>query len=253
MGGVLVNPTQVDSKSGVLTLFGPKSQEQRSVTFDVGDKAYTLVAFNLAVGQKATLYNVARVEGTIRESIFIYNDYTIELTSDRPVAFIALTGTYRFVLNAPVGNVVLKAYPQEAKKRPVAPVKSDLVNSMQLIAGVPSDTLQVQERVYTVAAYNLGLDDTVGIYYTFNGMDALYATLSADKSIEFLDFTGDYRFQSNVDCVITIRPNYVEFENPYITKGDKGENGTNGTDGAPGPQGPPGETVLPDVIDGGNF
>lgn len=230
MAGVLLNAVQVDSKSGILTLFGPDSQAPRSVAFDVNDKAYMLVAYNLQVGQKITLMSVAQVDSTVRETVFSYNENTMELTPAVPTGLVAFTGTYRAVLNAAAaGNVVLKAYPQRADNRPIAPVQSDIVNSIALTAGILSPIFQVQDKVFTLTAYDLDSLDTVDVFCAYAGYSAYVATLNGLNTTMALDRTGDYRFLASKDCVVTIRPNYVEFENPYINKGEKGD---------PGPIGP---------------
>jgi hypothetical protein len=204
-------------------------QEVRSYTFDVVDKAYMLVAYNLAPGQKISIYNVALVDGTVRESLFTYNGNTLELTYDKPSCLVAFTGTYRAVLNTPVGNVVLKAYPQQAENLPVSPVQSDIVNSIALMAGVLSPIIQVQDKVFVLTAYDLVGADTVDIFIAYGSYNAYLATLIADNTTRPLDRTGDYRLLASKDCVVTIRPNHVDFQNPYVNKGDKGD---------PGPIGP---------------
>lgn len=237
MTGVLIGIEQVDSKSGVLTLFGRDVTATRSVTFDVGAKPYTLVAFNLLPGQTATLYNVAQMgDNTVRESIFQYNGTKVELNYTQPVGLVALTGTYRLILNQPKGAAVIKAYPQEVVDKVVSPVQSDIINSMALKAGVPSPTLQILNKPYTVIAYGLPVGASVEVYNTYDGYDAHFGTITPSNTAAFLEWSGDYRFVSNVDCLLTLRPNYVEFRNPYITKGDPGTNGTNGIDGAGGGQ-----------------
>jgi hypothetical protein len=229
MAGVLLSTPQVDSKSGILTLFGPQMQDTRSYTFDVGDKPYLLVAYNLSPGQAIGIYNVAQVDGTTRESLFSYNGNTLTLTANAPTCVVAFTGTYRAVLNTPVGNVVLKAYPQQAVNLPVSPVQSDIVNSIALTAGVFSPIIQILDKVFTVKAYDLVGGDTVDIFCAYEGFNAYIATLTAAQTTHPLDKTGDYRLLASKNCVVTIRPNHVDFQNPYVNKGDKGD---------PGPIGP---------------
>lgn len=245
MGGILLQPKQIDSKSGLLTLIDKQSNSQWSPDFEVVSTPYMLVAYSLLANEKVSLHHVARLGSGVKQSPFTLNGSAIELTLAAPSTLVALSGVYRATITATaLGRAILHAIPQHKTASLPSPPKSADINSVTLKAGAYSPTILVYARPHTITVFDLPIGGYVEVFVTAGGvLAAPYSVLGVpviltpDNTTAFLDRTGEYSFRASHDCIILITPNYVEFDNPYITKGEKGDRGAAGADGAmtPGP------------------
>lgn len=240
MAGVPLHVRQVDSRNGVLTLFDNYSAENRSPIIEVTNKAYLLVAYNLLPGQKITVVNVGRYKTWVQESPFVVNGNPMELTSESPTALLAITGSYRLILSSGLRTVFAMAFPQNAAGR-VSPVQSDEIYRLELEPDGISEIIQVVDTPKTVTVYGATVGDLVRVLSVYNGLTAPFAqhgqplVLTGANSVGFLDRTGDYVLQTAASGISAIvRPNYVDYQNPYLLKGEKGDPGTPGGGGTGG-------------------
>lgn len=244
MPGVLLQPVQIDSKSGLLTLFDHRSQDVWSPSFEITSRPYMLVAYGLIGAQKATVYHIARLPNGIKQSPFIYDGTPLELTANSPNVLLAASGTYRVTLSGGVGSVVLLAIPQVSMvDSPPSPNKSAEVRVIELEAGVFSEAIQVYSRPRTIALLDPPVWGVVEVYISAGGLLTPYSVLGApvvlseSNTTVFLDRTGEYVFKASLGCTLLDTINYISFLNPYINKGEKGDIGP------AGPAGPAGVAV----------
>lgn len=234
MAGVLLQARQIDSKSGVLTLFDPMSTDTSSPTFEVTYKPYLLVAYGLEPGQSVTLYSIARLPTGDKECVFTFNSIAVVLTAASPIGVVALSGVYRLRADY-LNNTVVIAFPQEAMHTDPSPTQSGLNSLIALRAGAFSDTLQITSKAITVTAYDLVPGNMVQVYSTYGGFRApltkngQFVVLTPTNTSCVLDRSGDYEFFASVDCTLMAKANYIVFQNPYQLKGDKGEKGDSGS------------------------